>query len=100
MFRGVCKANDSSKAFLQHLVVVFNSGKDFLGDTVGLANKLAMCTGSSGAVNQDHNRNPIGVASTIAHEMGHNLGMSHDTSGCTCGTSLSNDNCVMADRVR
>ncbi|XP_014014547.2 disintegrin and metalloproteinase domain-containing protein 8 isoform X4 [Salmo salar] len=78
----------------------FVTGKDFLGDTVGLANKLAMCTGSSGAVNQDHNRNPIGVASTIAHEMGHNLGMSHDTSGCTCGTSLSNDNCVMADRVR
>uniref|UniRef100_A0A673VV85 Disintegrin and metalloproteinase domain-containing protein 8-like n=1 Tax=Salmo trutta TaxID=8032 RepID=A0A673VV85_SALTR len=73
----------------------FVTGKDFLGDTVGLANKLAMCTGSSGAVNQDHNRNPIGVASTIAHEMGHNLGMSHDTSGCTCGTSLSNDNCVM-----
>ncbi|KAM9560277.1 zinc metalloproteinase-disintegrin-like 4a isoform 2-T2 [Salvelinus alpinus] len=78
----------------------FVTGKDFLGDTVGLANKLAMCTGSSGAVNQDHNMNPIGVASTIAHEMGHNLGMSHDTSGCTCGTSLSNDNCVMADRVR
>ncbi|XP_029485156.1 zinc metalloproteinase-disintegrin-like 4a isoform X4 [Oncorhynchus nerka] len=78
----------------------FVTGKDFLGDTVGLANKLAMCTGSSGAVNQDHNINPIGVASTIAHEMGHNLGMSHDTSGCTCGTSLSNDNCVMAGRVR
>uniref|UniRef100_A0A8C7P1A6 ADAM metallopeptidase domain 8b n=1 Tax=Oncorhynchus mykiss TaxID=8022 RepID=A0A8C7P1A6_ONCMY len=78
----------------------FVTGKDFLGDTVGLANKLAMCTGSSGAVNQDHNINPIGVASTIAHEMGHNLGMSHDTSGCTCGTSLSNGNCVMAGRVR
>uniref|UniRef100_A0A4W5PW63 ADAM metallopeptidase domain 8b n=1 Tax=Hucho hucho TaxID=62062 RepID=A0A4W5PW63_9TELE len=78
----------------------FVTGKDFLGDTVGLANKLAMCAASSGAVNQDHNINPIGVASTIAHEMGHNLGMSHDTSGCTCGTSLSNDNCVMADRVR
>ncbi|XP_038847197.1 zinc metalloproteinase-disintegrin-like 4a isoform X3 [Salvelinus namaycush] len=84
----------------QHDNAQFVTGKDFLGDTVGLANKLAMCTGSSGAVNQDHNMNPIGVASTIAHEMGHNLGMSHDTSGCTCGTSLSNDNCVMADRVR
>uniref|UniRef100_A0A3P8ZUE7 ADAM metallopeptidase domain 8b n=1 Tax=Esox lucius TaxID=8010 RepID=A0A3P8ZUE7_ESOLU len=78
----------------------FITGIDFMGDTVGLANKLAMCTGSSGAVNQDHNRNPIGVASTIAHEMGHNLGMSHDTSGCTCGTLQYSDNCVMTDRVR
>ncbi|KAJ7987542.1 hypothetical protein DPEC_G00327570 [Dallia pectoralis] len=78
----------------------FITGMDFLGDTVGLANKMAMCTGSSGAVNQDHNRNPIGVASTIAHEMGHNLGMSHDNSSCTCGTSRNDDNCVMTDRVR
>jgi len=31
---------------------VFNSGKDFEGDTVGLANKFAMCTGNSGGVNQ------------------------------------------------
>ncbi|KAL0984254.1 hypothetical protein UPYG_G00139090 [Umbra pygmaea] len=78
----------------------FVTGRDFIGDTVGLANKLAMCTESSGAVNQDHNKNPVGVASTIAHEMGHNLGMSHDTSGCTCGSPLYKDNCVMAERIR
>uniref|UniRef100_A0A3Q4IG24 ADAM metallopeptidase domain 8b n=1 Tax=Neolamprologus brichardi TaxID=32507 RepID=A0A3Q4IG24_NEOBR len=61
---------------------------DFDGDTVGLANKFAMCTGTSGGVNQDHNENPIGLASTIAHEMGHNFGLSHDAPDCTCGNQM------------
>ncbi|XP_023654271.2 zinc metalloproteinase-disintegrin-like jararhagin [Paramormyrops kingsleyae] len=75
------------------------TGIDFDGDTVGLANKFAMCEYGSGAVNQDHHVNSIGVASTVAHEMGHNLGLSHDTSDCSCGTSSGNRNCIMADRV-
>uniref|UniRef100_A0A8C3QZ28 ADAM metallopeptidase domain 8 n=1 Tax=Cyanoderma ruficeps TaxID=181631 RepID=A0A8C3QZ28_9PASS len=54
------------------------TGVDFHGNTVGLAKKLVMCTRDSGGVNQDHSTNPIGAASTMAHEMGHNLGMSHD----------------------
>ncbi len=32
--------------------MLFPSGIDFLGDTVGLANKFAMCAESSGGVNQ------------------------------------------------
>ncbi|KAI1894280.1 hypothetical protein AGOR_G00114190 [Albula goreensis] len=75
------------------------TGVDFEGTTVGLATKFAMCTGGSGAVNEDHNANPIGVASTIAHEMGHNLGMSHDASYCTCGSTGFSRNCIMADSV-
>ncbi|KAM6951531.1 disintegrin and metalloproteinase domain-containing protein 8-like [Aplochiton taeniatus] len=78
----------------------FVTGIDFFDDTVGLANKFAMCTTSSGAVNQDHNVNPIGLASTIAHEMGHNLGMSHDESpSCTCGP-FNTDNCIMSTKLK
>ncbi|XP_028332756.1 zinc metalloproteinase-disintegrin-like brevilysin H2a isoform X2 [Gouania willdenowi] len=76
------------------------TGRDFDGDTVGLANKFAMCTENSGGVNQDHHANVLGLASTIAHEMGHNFGLSHDGSGCVCGPSYSSGNCVMADRLR
>ncbi|XP_029962451.1 disintegrin and metalloproteinase domain-containing protein 8a [Salarias fasciatus] len=77
----------------------FITGVDFDGPTVGLANTNAMCTSNSGAVNEDHNTNSIGVASTIAHEMGHNLGLSHDTEYCMCGSLTSKKGCIMAESV-
>ncbi|XP_049456804.1 disintegrin and metalloproteinase domain-containing protein 8a [Epinephelus fuscoguttatus] len=77
----------------------FITGVDFDGSTVGLANTNAMCTSNSGAVNEDHNPNAIGVASTIAHEMGHNLGLSHDSENCVCGTLTSKRGCIMAESV-
>uniref|UniRef100_A0A3Q3RW10 ADAM metallopeptidase domain 8b n=1 Tax=Mastacembelus armatus TaxID=205130 RepID=A0A3Q3RW10_9TELE len=76
----------------------FVTAKGFDRDTVGLANKFAICTKNSGGVNQDHHENPIGLASTIAHEMGHNFGLSHDSAGCVCGP-YSSGNCVMAEKT-
>ncbi|KAL1264011.1 hypothetical protein QQF64_004366 [Cirrhinus molitorella] len=83
---------------VKHDNAQFVTGIDFLGDTVGLANKFAMCSESSAGVNQDHNQNSLGLASTIAHEMGHNMGLSHDEDHCMCGSSI-NSLCIMTERV-
>ncbi|XP_032869725.1 disintegrin and metalloproteinase domain-containing protein 28 isoform X1 [Amblyraja radiata] len=75
-----------------HDNIQFITYVDFNGDTIGLAQVAAMCTGGSGAVNQDHTSNVHGVASTMAHEMGHNLGMNHDNSACLCKSA----SCIMS----
>ncbi|TSK22673.1 Disintegrin and metalloproteinase domain-containing protein 8 [Bagarius yarrelli] len=77
----------------------FVTGVDFLGSTVGLAPLRSMCFPSSGAVNEDHSRSPLGIASTIAHEMGHNLGMSHDTANCDCPNTQPGQGCVMGESI-
>jgi len=69
---------------------VLLSGRDFDGNTVGLAGVSTMCRqSSSGSVNM------CGVlsgdvamcAAVVAHEMGHNFGMHHDSSGNACPQS-------------
>ncbi|KAM9741166.1 disintegrin and metalloproteinase domain-containing protein 19 [Menidia menidia] len=72
------------------------TGKAFQGTTIGLAPLKAMCSEyQSGGVNADHSDLPFGVAATMAHEMGHNFGMSHDTPGC-CRASAEDGGCIMA----
>ncbi|XP_072846086.2 disintegrin and metalloproteinase domain-containing protein 19 [Pogona vitticeps] len=72
------------------------TGMSFHGTTIGLAPLMAMCSiYQSGGVNMDHSENAIGVAATMAHEMGHNFGMSHDSAGC-CTASARDGGCIMA----
>ncbi|KAA0717499.1 Disintegrin and metalloproteinase domain-containing protein 28 [Triplophysa tibetana] len=69
----------------------FLSAIDFDGATVGLAYIATACGGLSTGIVQDHNSRAIAVGATMAHEMGHNLGMNHDTNTCTC----SHTSCIM-----
>uniref|UniRef100_A0A1L8D5Z8 BATXSVMPI2 n=1 Tax=Bothrops atrox TaxID=8725 RepID=A0A1L8D5Z8_BOTAT len=59
---------------------------DFNGPTIGLAYVGSMCDPKrSTGVIQDHSPINLMVAVTMAHELGHNLGISHDTGSCSCG---------------
>ncbi|XP_038555908.1 disintegrin and metalloproteinase domain-containing protein 19-like [Micropterus salmoides] len=72
------------------------TGRAFQGTTIGLAPLKAMCSDyQSGGVNTDHSESAVGVAATMAHEMGHNFGMSHDSTGC-CQARAEDGGCIMA----
>uniref|UniRef100_A0A8C3XBX6 ADAM metallopeptidase domain 33 n=1 Tax=Cyanoderma ruficeps TaxID=181631 RepID=A0A8C3XBX6_9PASS len=72
-------------------------GKTFGGTTIGMAPLEGMCSAdNSGGVSVDHAEQPIGAAATMAHEIGHNFGMVHDTAGCCREATPEQGGCVMA----
>uniref|UniRef100_A0AAY4A3P4 ADAM metallopeptidase domain 19a n=1 Tax=Denticeps clupeoides TaxID=299321 RepID=A0AAY4A3P4_9TELE len=73
------------------------TGVIFKGTTIGMAPLEGMCSHeNSGGINVDHSEFPIGAAATMAHEIGHNFGMSHDHDGCCVEASAEQGGCVMA----
>ncbi|XP_067161180.1 disintegrin and metalloproteinase domain-containing protein 19 [Apteryx mantelli] len=88
--------SSKERVYRKHDNAQLITGVPFQGTTVGLAPVMAMCSDfQSGGVNMDHSENAVGVAATIAHEMGHNFGMNHDSAGC-CTTSAEDGGCIMA----
>uniref|UniRef100_A0A4W5Q0N8 ADAM metallopeptidase domain 33 n=1 Tax=Hucho hucho TaxID=62062 RepID=A0A4W5Q0N8_9TELE len=73
------------------------TGVIFKGTTIGMAPLEGMCSlENSGGINVDHSDLPIGAAATMAHEIGHNFGMSHDHEGCCVKATAEQGGCVMA----
>ncbi|XP_014744804.1 PREDICTED: disintegrin and metalloproteinase domain-containing protein 15 [Sturnus vulgaris] len=75
------------------------TGAHFDDVSVGISTQASMCSPTrSGGVSMDHSISVLVIASTVAHQLGHNLGMRHDSTGrfCDCGDLRHDRSCIMA----
>ncbi|XP_077112242.1 disintegrin and metalloproteinase domain-containing protein 15 isoform X4 [Ranitomeya variabilis] len=72
------------------------TGVTFKDSSVGMSTVNSICSvDRSGGVTVDHSVSVLSVASTMAHELGHNLGLNHDIADGTCGQPRTGKQWIM-----
>uniref|UniRef100_A0A098M215 Metalloproteinase (Type III) 5 n=1 Tax=Hypsiglena sp. JMG-2014 TaxID=1550645 RepID=A0A098M215_9SAUR len=72
------------------------TGIDLSEQALGLGYVGTFCHSKySSAIVQDHSKMTELIATAMAHEMAHNLGIDHDTDSCTCGPNP----CIMSPTI-
>nr|XP_056709479.1 disintegrin and metalloproteinase domain-containing protein 15 [Euleptes europaea] len=65
-------------------------GSPLTGGMTGVSTHASICSRRSGGISMDHSVSPLVMASTLSHQLGHNLGLSHDGASCGCDGSSPN----------
>ncbi|XP_078397405.1 disintegrin and metalloproteinase domain-containing protein 12-like [Cetorhinus maximus] len=75
------------------------TGITFSKGVAGLAIMSVMCSEQdSGGVNSDDRPSHLAASATVSHEMGHNLGMAHDTDSRQCNCP-DQQGCIMEEAL-